>query len=160
MSRIPFATAVLSSAASNVTFGSIPASVNGVTIRDLILVVDHPALGVADEVVVRLNDDSGSNYFRTYMEARSGGISTASGTNTTAFIGAYGTAKALLIAQFMDYSITDKHTTIIARGDSFDGTKTTVARWGNTAAVTTIRVSLLSSNLPSGSTISLYGIAG
>ena len=147
------ATTTLASATASVTLGSIPA-----TYRDLVLIVNTPSI-TADQLVLRFNGDTGSNYFRVYMESIFGTTGTAGGQDDLAYVGAYGGDQASLIVNIMDYSATDKHKSFLARGDAAIVTKTTALRWANTAAITSITVRLVSVNLPIGTTINLYGIA-
>jgi hypothetical protein len=146
----------LGSSASSVTFSSIPA-----TYRDLVLVVNTPTLPFDSQLVLRFNGDTGSNYSRVYMETIFGGTGSAAGTDTFAYVGAYGPDQANLIVNIMDYSATDKHKSFLARGNGSTAAKATSLRWSNTAAITSILVKLesYSTNLPTGSTLNLFGIA-
>jgi hypothetical protein len=150
----PLATVTLGASASSVTFSSIPA-----TYRDLILVF----AGTTSDAVttrVRFNGDTGSNY--PFVDMGSAvGFPTFSGSNTQtgARIGAGSTAENNTIANIMDYSATDKHTTILSRGNS--GTsqiRALCSRWADTAAVNSIFVFIDSGTFSTGSTFSLYGV--
>ena len=145
------ATITLQQPSSIVTFSSIPN-----TYRDLILIVDHPSLGSLNEMVALFNSDTGANYFRVYMEGRAS-TGTAAQQQSKAYVGAYGTARATLIMQIFDYAQTNKQKIVLARGDSTDGTKATAVRWANTAAITSLTLSMDTINLPSGTILSLYG---
>jgi hypothetical protein len=138
-----------------VTFGSIPQN-----FRDLVLIVNTPTLATDSQLVLRFNGDTGSNYSRIYMETIFGSVGTAAGTNEYAYAGAYGSAPATLITNIMDYSATDKHKCFLARGDGSTAAKATALRWANTSAINSILVQLVSNptNLPIGSTFTLYGI--
>ena len=152
---IALATVTLTTTDSEVVFSSIPS-----TYRDLVVITDQPALGGLNELVARLNSDSGSNYSRVFMEGRSGGASSVAQSGLDrAYVGAYGNSKAMLTMQIFDYAQTNKHKTILARGDSPEGTKATAVRWASTAAVNTVSVLMNTGSLPSGTTISLYGVA-
>ena len=66
------------------------------------------------------------------------------------------------IAQIMDYSATDKHKTVLVRGNYDQPSvgrfvEAQASRWANTAAINSIAVSS-TSNLGVGSRIDLYGV--
>jgi hypothetical protein len=59
----------------------------------------------------------------------------------------------------LDYSATDKHTTIISRANNaVNGTEAFVNRWANTAAVTSVQIFTSTGNWSIGTTAALYGI--
>jgi hypothetical protein len=144
----PLATVTLGTAAS-VTFSNIPS-----TYRDLIFVVRGTSLNL------RVNGDTGSNYSNVSMYGT--GSTAASGSETTTFFytnwfGTGTTANRMYICQFMDYSATDKHKTILLRGDLADAeSNANAGRWANTSAITSISIV---GTPAAGSTFSLYGIA-
>ena len=147
---------VLTSSASSVTFSSIPA-----TYRDLVLVIDAKAVTTKD-IFVRLNSDTGSNYSQVYMFGN--GSTAGSGTNsgTSMYLTAQyatSTGASLSITQFLDYSATDKHKTVLSRGgETSQGVDAWATRWANTAAINTILIGLGANNFASGSSFYLYGI--
>jgi hypothetical protein len=60
----------------------------------------------------------------------------------------------------MDYSATDKHKTVLIRQNSVaDSAFAMGARWANTAAITSIQLSLGAATFSTGTTFALYGIA-
>jgi hypothetical protein len=110
---------------------------------------------------MRFNGDSGSNYFRIVMFGTGSSAGTFANTGgSIGFIDAF-TTLGMSIGQIMDYSSTDKHKTVLVRR-SFpaDSVASTAARWANTAAITSITLTCVSSSLAAGSTFSLFGIAG
>ena len=149
----------LGTAASSVTFSSIPA-----TYRDLV-VVFNGTLTSNSGITVRNNGDSGSNYPMVIMR-NDGASGTFSGTDTgngyyATWNAATSGTRIAFILQLMDYSATDKHKTALWRNqyDAFGATSRVEAfagRWANTAAVTSVAVVAA---LASGSTFALYGIA-
>jgi hypothetical protein len=164
---IPLATVTLGSSASSVTFSSIPA-----TYRDLVLVATARSTraDAIDYLAPRLNGDSGANYNSAFMFADPNNVANA-GSNTgqtyqadlvipgnTAGSGIF----AVGIFQFMDYSATNKHKTTLSRGNQIGYPEARVARWANTAAVTSIVLSVPynSAQIAAGSTFNLYGIVG
>jgi hypothetical protein len=156
----PLATVTLGSSASSVTFSSIPA-----TYRDLILVFSGANTGTND-IRFRLNADTGSNYSAVFMRGTGGNLAqSGSFTDSNAYLttsNAVSTDRVLSTASLMDYSATDKHTTMLVRSgySTVDGrqVEAQAIRWANTAAVTTIAISTSSNQLATGTVISLYGV--
>jgi hypothetical protein len=150
----------LGGTASSVTFSSIPA-----TYRDLILVtnVKNGTLGTVSNLLFRFNSDTGSNYSRVLMQGD--GSTTVSIADTSTSLaagvssGSSSTEFAPSVIQIMDYSATDKHTTVISRrNSSADAVSALAGRWANTAAITTIGILPFDGNFATGSTFSLYGV--
>jgi hypothetical protein len=149
----------LGSAASSITFSSIPA-----TYRDLVLVFSG-AGSTTLEGRLRLNGDTGSNYIYVRFSADgSTQSSTVATSQTSGFVS--GIAKATttgalqITANIMDYSATDKHKTIISRADEAGtGTESFGNRWQNTAAITSVQIFTSTGNWAIGTTAALYGIA-
>jgi hypothetical protein len=153
---IPLATVTLGSSASSVTFSSIPA-----TYRDLVLVYNGTNNSSTSGMLLRLNADSGNNYNDVIM-ANNGNTPTSatqsSTSNANIFFGT--TVRTLGIAQFMDYSATDKHKAVLIR-DNAEGSvvRATAIRWANTAAITSIQVLRSDTTIATGATFNLYGIS-
>ena len=153
------ATTTLGSAASSVTFSSIPA-----TYRDLVLVFQGTVTGSQGNNFLYFNGDTtGSNY--SWIRMLGTGSSTASDTapndgSKPSVSDVAPTTINQVIIQIMDYSATDKHKTRLSRSDQSTSTVIAYAsRWANTNAVTSIEYSAGSgTNWSSGSTFSLYGI--
>jgi hypothetical protein len=146
----------LASTATSVVFGSIPA-----TFRDLRLIVDA-ATTAEGNLQIRVNGDTGNNYAQIRMSAYSSGRSSTSITTnsvvTNAATGLQTTARAINVYDIIDYSVTDKHKTILLRADHADEGDALAARWINTAAITSITV-MPGSTFAIGSTFSLYGVS-
>ena len=143
----------LGTAASSITFSSIPA-----TYRDLVLVVNGTE-SANQYIAVRYNSDTGSNY--SYVRMTDGPAS-ASGTETFGRLGVGNPMdRFLVIAQIMDYSATDKHKTWLSRSNipaNFVGA--IAGRWANTAAITSVNVLTTTADTYAiGTTFALYGIA-
>lgn len=160
----PLANITLGSSAASVTFSSISQAY-----KDLVLIANLGTTDAGYSVVIRLNGDTGSNYSRVYMLGNgSSAVSAAqdgvSLMNLTGNLGADTTISTNLIANFMDYSATDKHKSVISRTNitagSYPGTVANAFRWANTTNVTTAAVLAgPGSTFVSGSTFALYGIA-
>lgn len=159
----PLATITLSSSASSVTFSNINQS-----FRDLVLVISarSTASGAGDNLGVYFNSNTAN-----YSTVRMYGTGSATGSNTAptsariaqiAVPAASTSELGVATLQVMDYSATDKHTTVLVRSNnSSDQVHAAAGRWGNTAAITSIVCDLYatSANFVAGSTFSLYGIA-
>jgi hypothetical protein len=154
----PLANVTLGAAASSVTFGSVPA-----TYRDLICVV-VAAGSTTLQGRIRLNGDSGNNYQYNRMSGSGSATSAATASSqSSGFVSAIAQATTTGALQMniniMDYSATNKHTTIISRADqAANGTEAFVNRWANTAAVTSVQILTSTGNWAAGATFALYGV--
>lgn len=156
---IALANLTLATATASVTLGSIPSSY-----RDLILVING-SVATAGSFFYRLNADSGANYSQVTAQ----GFGAPSSSSTTGVTSMRSWAPNNLVAnvpflsisQFMDYSATDKHKTVLHRIGGQAGGEAWVAmtanRWADTSAVTTILLEA-NVNLNVGTTFALYGI--
>jgi hypothetical protein len=149
------ATVTLGSATSSVTFSSIPA-----TYRDLIVVTNQTGSASAENVFIALNGDGAANYTRVIMVGGSGGPASLAQT-TRAVTAIYGSNRQTMNMSIMDYSATDKHKTMLIRGDNagFSEVVAQASRWANTAAVNSLGLVAASGTFSIGSTFALYGIA-
>jgi hypothetical protein len=149
----PLATVTLGSAASSVTFSSIPG-----TYRDLILIMDGTSsVGINGSVYFN-SDTTAANYPYTRMNGNGSTASSNSGNNIWFD---FQTSRSMVRIQIMDYSATDKHTTSLSRWDNPSSVVgATAIRWANTAAVTSLQVKDTnnSATFASGTTFSLYGV--
>lgn len=162
-SYIPIASQTLASATANVTFSSIPTTLNGKTLRDLVLVANGIADDVSRFMMGRINGDSGSNYSYVLMsgDGSSTSSSTASGDSLFRLTLDGGSTRKQAIHQIFDFAETNKHKSMLTRGDVPQShTVAWASRWANTAAITSIRVQMSGGSLQAGSTFSLYGIEG
>lgn len=153
----------LSSSASSVTFSSISQGY-----RDLVIVASAALTAGTGNLTMRLNSDSGSNYSGVSMEGTGSAAQSGSGSTWNQFYvninnGSLWSTKGIDVIQIMDYSTTNKHKSILARGNGL-GTGNSVGanagRWANTSAVTTVQLLAGGATLAAGSTFYLYGIAG
>jgi hypothetical protein len=148
------ATVTLGTTAASVTFSSIPA-----TYRDLILVYNG-TVNVGATTTVQFNGDTGNNYNHVQMY----GVGSGSGTSVSSSnvsnlnLGYPGTSITNIIVQIMDYSATDKHKTVLSRGNNAAVlTSAHVGRWASTSALTSILFSQ-DQVFQSGSNFALYGV--
>lgn len=158
----PLANITLSGSASTVTFSSISGSY-----RDLVVVSFINTATGSGYFRIRFNSDTGNNYNR--VNASGDGAGSLSSYATTSANGLTLAEYALMgasyrpqfITHILDYSATDKHKTVISRGDNAaTGTEMICGRWANTAAITTIQLLDQSGNsFAAGSTFALYGVS-
>ena len=162
----PIATTTLGSAASSITFSSISSAYT-----DLRLVVVTPSLG-GDDVGIRINSDSGSNYSSTYLGGQGSVASSGRETSVTfirlnAPIGpSYGQVALSTVDLFSYAGSTNKTVLATGSGDNNGSglVSRTVGLWRNTSAITSITIADVyltawqNANLPAGTTATLYGI--
>jgi len=164
-SYIPIASQTLGSSASSVTFSSIPTTLGGKTLRDLVLVADYLGAGNPCIMGIRFNSDTGSNYSYVRMEGTGSAANSAASTtdsfNPVDFVYASTTERAQHLYSIMDFAQTNKHKSILFRGNrAATGVNASAGRWANTAAIISITGIAIVSNFAAGSTFSLYGIEG
>lgn len=157
----PLATTTLGSSASSYTFSSIPS-----TYTDLVLILNTAQTGGGDPVI-QFNSDSSTNYSNTYLY----GTGTAAGSArvssaTYARVGYYGGGSGTVgnsnaIVNIQNYSNSTTYKTFLSRANTAaSGTDAIVGLWRSTAAITSITFSYTSSsNIATGSVLTLYGIA-
>jgi hypothetical protein len=157
-------TTTLAAASPQVVFNSIPQGY-----RDLVLIENptHESSPSGQSTTIRLNGDTGSNYHMVYMAGNISALSSQSGTgspSTFLWSGRFNNANGNnAIAQFMDYSATDRHKTVLSRGSlglaAGLATISFANRWTNTSAITSmVLFPEGGGNYAAGSTFSLYGI--
>lgn len=157
----PIATTTLGSAQTSYTFSSIPG-----TYTDLVLVCNvKTSTNLSQSVYIQFNSDAGSNYSSTDML---GDGSTATGYRTTGatFIRimgrATGTANTfhnMCRTSIQNYANTNTFKTLLNRSDVAAGAVGTVGLWRSKSAITSITITAeASTNLETGSTLTLYGI--
>jgi hypothetical protein len=161
-SYITIASQTLSSATATVTFSSIPTTLNGKTIRDLVLVT-RPLMTSNASPRIRFNSDTGNNYFYVIMQGN-GSTTFTVASQDNSFMGLSDGAASrltqLLVMQIFDYTTT-KQKTILMRDDSAtERTVTWAGRWANTASIDTISLTASAGSFDVGSTFTLYGIEG
>jgi hypothetical protein len=158
----PIASQTAGGSVSSITFSSIP---QGYT--DLVLVFTGSVSSGSGDLGLRFNSDTGSNYSTTFLSSQAGGISgkSTSATSITATEYSYldNVRSTLSTINFASYSNTTTYKSIMARsGKTGYGVESKVGLWRNTNAITSITAFTTGSNpnFTSGSTFSLYGIAG
>jgi hypothetical protein len=151
---IPLQTITLGASASSVTFASIPQ-----TYRDLVLITNGLATDVQDVTVSLNGSSSGFTGVRMFAAASSG----SNVYTSSAAIFVVSSTPISTTTQFMDYSATDKHKTILSRVSSAPGAYSYVAasahRWAVTDSINSITLTVSGGHsYVAGATFSLYGI--
>lgn len=155
----PIASTTLTAGTASVTFSSIPQ-----TYTDLVLVVQGDTT-LGDDLRIRLNSDTGSNYSYTVLGGNGSSVAAQRGINLTSFYGSYyGNFSTTLgdsfqTAHFLNYSnTTTKKTTLIRSNKASGGTDVIVGLYRSNSAISTILLFPNSGSFESGSTFVLYGI--
>lgn len=146
----------LGSAQSSVTFSSIPG-----TYTDLIIVNRGSFSNDDNGYALTFNGDTGSNYSTTYIYGNgSSGVSVRVTNASSINAGRLNTSFGLGITHVMDYANTVTNKTILTRGNSGGLVNFNVGLWRNTAAITSLTISVPTgiTNFSSGSVFKLYGI--
>ncbi len=153
----PLANITLGSSAASVTFSSISQAY-----RDLVLVIDCSTASVAATIVLRLNGDTGSNYnLVSALGDGSSATSSSSASVTGVTVGQGASGRRNLQINFLDYSATDKHKSLVSRHSAAaTAVDMRAGRWASTSTVTSVLIyPTASSTFDAGSTFCLYGIA-
>jgi hypothetical protein len=155
----PIATTTLGTAASSVTFSSIPS-----TYTDLILVSNAIlASGGAANLWCRFNGDNSTNYSTTYIAGNGTAASSSRDTSATeSWVGRLSSSNwTSSIASIQNYANTTTFKTSISRGNDTSGLVIAyVSLWRATPAAINSLVLTNSSavNFSIGSTFTLYGV--
>jgi hypothetical protein len=162
-SYIPIASQTLTSAASTVTFSSIPTALNGKTLRDLVFVTElQPSTTATLRLII--NADGGAKYNWVLMRGlgSSPQSENAGGFSQFNIINLDPTFSKDIFATFtfFDYAQTNKHKSILSTSKNSELTQAHAMRFADTAAINQIALNASSGNLAVGSTFSLYGIEG
>lgn len=156
----PIATTTLGTAASTITFSSIPN-----TYTDLKVVI----VGTTSSAVtigLRANSDTGSNYSGTFLGGDGSAAYSAARTNATQlYLGYYNsfdtTIPTMLSLDFFSYASSTYKTFLINWANDQNGagySTTGVGLWRSTSAINTLSFTPASANFASGTTATLYGI--
>jgi hypothetical protein len=141
-----------------VTFSGISATGKG----DLVLVVSGAGTPSGDDVRILLNGDTAGNYYNVYaygIGSGSGGSSSNAGTNRIDIFGAWSSNfDNLFVAQFSDFSATDKQKSVLIRTNGVTSSRVAMsaARWANTSAITSMEIKFPSYAFQAATTFHLY----
>jgi len=156
------ATTTLGSAATNITFSSIP-----VTYTDLRLVIVPIANGASDyNLFVQLNGSSTAEYSRTRLAGNGTATNTGSVTGETKWNLIYATGwkstPSLWTLDIFSYAGSTYKTALSTGSGDYNGSGDVVRAvhlWRNTAAITSFVISGdITNNFNTGTTATLYGI--
>lgn len=159
----PIATTTLGSATNTVTFSSIAG-----TYTDLVVISSFTVSSDSANVIVRFNNDSGTNYSSTRIEGTGTTASSNRGTNATSLgvesnIGSDDTSPSTFIFNVMNYSNSTTYKTMLTRTNAavgtYPGLTAQVGLWRSTSAINRIDIIQGGVNFKAGSTFTLYGIA-
>lgn len=157
----PIATTTLGSAASSITFSSIPG-----TYTDLRLVMTYTATNGANGWF-RFNSDTGGNYSLTMLHGSGSSANSYRMTNETRLdvVQSLGTGNSTAIAlinlDIFSYAGSTNKTILSevnADNNGAGNITRSVGLWRNTSAINTITILLSSGNYSTGTTATLYGI--
>lgn len=162
----PIATTTLGSAASTITFSSIPG-----TYTDLRLVVVARGTTASTGVGInlRFNSDSATNYSRTYLFGDGTSADTGRSTGSTAISGTMpgsSVASGIFAMNTLDifsYAGSTNKTSLMTiskdmnnGGSDYAWVQTNL--WRSTSAITTVTLTTASGNFDTGTTATLFGI--
>lgn len=146
---------VTTSSATTLTWSSIP---SGYT--DLFIVGYCKAVAPGGATFLRFNGDSATNYSRTRILGTGSSASSVSVPNETKIaIDAPNTEWSNFTVNVQNYSNNTTYKTALNRANSSDYVTAQVGTWRNTAAITSITLTIDGGSFVDGSTFSLYGIA-
>jgi hypothetical protein len=167
------ATVSLSTSASSITFAGIPNTYKHLQLR-IFLRGDYAGGNFNDNILLRFNSDSGSNYTRhlLYAQDNSGALAFGAASTTSAFAGAAPNASTGIsnvfsggVTDILDYANTTKNKTIrtLQGYDTNGGGKQRLSlessAWLNTSAINSITItSDNADNWVQYSQVSLYGV--
>lgn len=158
------ATTTLSSAASTITFSSIPG-----TFTDLRLVMTYTTSVSGEDARVRFNSDTGTNYSITRLRGTGTAANSSQLTSQSSLIlcdnvtiGSSTTIPQLLTVDIFNYAGSTNKTVLSENASDYNGSGTvtrTVGLWRSTSAITTIAIgTLTTATFSVGTTATLYGI--
>jgi hypothetical protein len=155
-------------ALANITLGSSASEVNFTSIssgyRDLILQINGSISSGTATVLLQFNGDGSTSTYWTVMTGDGGTklAQTADWTNLYTTYGYYNmtTSPSVIQVDAMDYSATDKHKSFLVRSSAaYNSVSALAGRRASTAAISSIRVFLNTSNFAAGTNMSLYGVS-
>ena len=143
-------------ATPSITFSSIS---SGYT--DLVIVFNGVGTLSGENMLMRFNSDTGSNYSETrVLGTGSSALSFRNSNQTSTIVGNLYTENSTQIIQVMNYSNTTTFKTSLSRKNSPNNVVGAIANlYRSTSAISSVTFLLTGGNFAVGSTFSLYGIA-
>ncbi len=161
---IPIATTTLSTGTATITFSNIPQNYEHLQVRASVLTSINGFI-----VGLRLNSDSGFNYTTHRLNGNGSAVAAAADTSLTyarlfgQSTGTSTTSPTAMLVDILDYTNTNKYTTIRAlagcdkNGDGEVSLQSSL--WLNTNAISSIQFRLdVAGNMEVGTSFALYGI--
>ena len=150
---------VSASGSSVVTFSSIPSTYKHLQLRCF----STPSGATYN--YLRLNSDTGSNYSSHQLTGDGSSAGSTGGTNNLIYINNYSSSSgAVAVIDILDYANTSKNKTVRSLGGSDSNgagfVQFRTGAWYNTAAVSTITITVDGGTYSTGSIFALYGIKG
>lgn len=159
--EIAIATTTLGTAASTITFSSIPS-----TYTDLRLIFITTTSINGANINLRFNSDTGTNYSSTWLEGNGTSASSYRATNDTRFQLTNGagttTIPSFTILDIFNYAGSTYKTALDNVSGDTNGSGyvfRSVQMWRSTSAINRIDLTPTSGNFNAGTTATLYGIA-
>lgn len=158
----PIATTTASGSISSITFSSIAG-----TYTDLVLIVSASLASGAENLRIRFNSDTGTNYSNTVLVGSGSGAGSSRASNQTYIAadsnGYLTTTNNIYIMNIQNYSNATTYKTALVRANNAasgaSGVDAIVGLWRSTSAIDSITI--LNSggvNFASSSTFTLFGI--
>ena len=157
----PIATTTLGSAATNITFSSIPA-----TYTDLKIILSGTNVAGNRDVIYQFNNDTATNYSWTYLQgsgsaAGSGRATSVANIQLNAGAGISATIPYFAEIDVFSYAGSTFKTTLHSLSNDQNGAGAVqkfVGLYRSTSAITSVKISGSGTNLQTGTTATLYGI--
>ena len=159
----PIATTTASGSVSSITFSSIAG-----TYTDLVLIASASLASGAENLRLRFNSDTGSNYSNTVLVGSGSGAASTRASNQTYISadsnGYVTTTNNIYIINIQNYANTTTNKTALIRANNAaaaaSGVDAIVGLWRSTSAITSVTLLNLGGvNFTTSSTFTLYGIA-
>lgn len=152
-------TTTLTNPANSILFSSLPFSS---VFKDIVFVANFQMGATNSNVLIKINNSTSFNYNRIGM---TGDGSNASGFNNNSIssfnFDPTSSGPINLVADFVDYSASNKHVTMAARwNDPGKLVGFYSLRFASTGRMSSFEIYSNNQNFVSGSTFSIYGIAG
>ena len=154
----PIATTTLGSAASSITFSSIPS-----TYTDLRVVVVNTGTSLGT-LEVNFNNDTGSNYSRTILRGDGASATSSASTNQTKWQSGDtgGTSPSMVTIDVFSYAGTAIYKTGLAQASNDQNgsgrVTSCVGLWRSISAINRIDLAQGGNNFASGTVVTIYGI--
>lgn len=162
-SYIPIASQTVAGPWSSLEFTSIPTTLQGKTLRDLVLVASRiNTVNSGSAMRMRFNN-SNTGYAWVFMTDGGGTPSSSTSTGNGLFpydIGFNSSSNVMFVMSIFDFAQTNKHKSTLFRADGSARTYAYAARWADTSAINSILIEVPNHTFVAGATFSLYGIEG